>query len=101
MLNCKTVWQKLAPLARASSSLCRQNAKRTVLKCESRMTSVPRAQMSSSALVGDNMRFSVLVGGGFLGGGVYAYRTIVGDKKRSAISLNLKLKLKLKLTSRV
>ncbi|KAJ8385734.1 hypothetical protein AAFF_G00183340 [Aldrovandia affinis] len=82
MLNCKTVWQKLAPLARASSSLCRQNAKRTVLKCESRMTPVPRAQMSSNAPGGDHMLYYVLVGGVFLGGGVYAYRTIVGDKKR-------------------
>ncbi|CAG02983.1 unnamed protein product [Tetraodon nigroviridis] len=29
MLQCRTVWTRLAPLARASSTVCRQNVRRT------------------------------------------------------------------------
>ncbi|KAJ8348878.1 hypothetical protein SKAU_G00274670 [Synaphobranchus kaupii] len=82
MLKCKAVWQKLAPLARDSSTLCRQNMKRTVLKCGSRTTLVPRAQMSSKIPGGENTVYYVLVGATFLGGGYYTYRTIYGDKTR-------------------
>ncbi|XP_064206626.1 apoptosis-inducing factor 1, mitochondrial isoform X4 [Anguilla rostrata] len=82
MLKCKAVWQKLAPLARDSSTLCRQNMKRTVLKCGCRPTLVPRAQMSSKIPGGENMAYYILVGGTFLGAGYYAYKTLSGDKRR-------------------
>ncbi|XP_061104239.1 apoptosis-inducing factor 1, mitochondrial isoform X3 [Conger conger] len=80
MLKGKAVWQKLAPLARDSSTLCRQNMKRTVLKCKT--TVVPRAQMSSKIPGGENTVYYILVGGTFLAGGFYAYRTVTGDKRR-------------------
>ncbi|XP_036381513.1 apoptosis-inducing factor 1, mitochondrial isoform X7 [Megalops cyprinoides] len=82
MLKCRTAWQKLAPLARASSTLCRQNVKRTVLKCDSTMTQVPRVQMSSGTPGGDNTLYIVLVGATCLGAGFYAYRTLTSDKSR-------------------
>ncbi|KAG7484213.1 hypothetical protein MATL_G00046930 [Megalops atlanticus] len=82
MLKCRTAWQKLAPLARASSTLCRQNVKRTVLKCDSTMTQVPRVQMSSGTPGGDNTLYIVLVGATCLGAGMYAYRTLTADKSR-------------------
>ncbi|XP_055054846.2 apoptosis-inducing factor 1, mitochondrial isoform X2 [Misgurnus anguillicaudatus] len=84
MFKCKTVWNKLAPLARASSTLCLQNTRKSVLKHGRRLEIMQKAQMSSGATGGggENTLYFVLVGATFLGAGVYAYRTISGDKER-------------------
>ncbi|XP_036435898.1 LOW QUALITY PROTEIN: apoptosis-inducing factor 1, mitochondrial [Colossoma macropomum] len=85
MFTCKAVWNKLAPLARASSTLCRQGGKRAaVLRHERRPPLVQQAHMSSGPTGGggENTIYLVLVGAACLGGGVYVYRTISGDKAR-------------------
>ncbi|XP_041948189.1 apoptosis-inducing factor 1, mitochondrial isoform X2 [Alosa sapidissima] len=85
MLKCRTVWKKLAPLARNSSTLCHQNAKRAVLRNERRPGLLQRAQMSAGPSGGggtDNTLYYVLVGATCLGGAVYAYSTLRGDKQR-------------------
>jgi len=83
MLTCRTVWKKLAPLARASSSVCRQNVRRAGLN-NGRIPHVPAAQMSTGPAGGggENQLYVLLVGAVCLGGGVYAYRTVKGDKQR-------------------
>ncbi|XP_039515255.1 apoptosis-inducing factor 1, mitochondrial-like [Pimephales promelas] len=82
MFKCKAAWNKLAPLARASSSLCLQNARKSVLRHGRRLDMVQKAQMSSGPTGGDNTLYYVLVGATFLGAGVYTYRTLSGDKER-------------------
>ncbi|XP_073696511.1 apoptosis-inducing factor 1, mitochondrial isoform X1 [Garra rufa] len=84
MFKCKTVWDKLAPLARASSTLCLQNARKSVLRHGRKLEMVQKAQMSSGPAGGggQNALYYVLVGATCLGGGVYAYRTVSGDKER-------------------
>uniref|UniRef100_UPI003AADD120 apoptosis-inducing factor 1, mitochondrial isoform X1 n=1 Tax=Centroberyx gerrardi TaxID=166262 RepID=UPI003AADD120 len=87
MLKCKTVWKKLAPLARASSTVCRQNVRRTGLNNGRTPALAPAAHMSTGAAGGgggggDNKLYVLLVGAAFLGGGVYAYQTVRGDKQR-------------------
>ncbi|TSR75237.1 Apoptosis-inducing factor 1, mitochondrial [Bagarius yarrelli] len=84
MFRCKTVWNKLAPVARASSTLCRQTGKKALLRNDRRPAFTPQTHMSSSQLGGggDNAIYYVLVGAACLGGGVYAYRTITGDSER-------------------
>ncbi|KAK2911145.1 hypothetical protein Q8A67_003278 [Cirrhinus molitorella] len=84
MFKCKTVWNKLAPLVRASSTLCLQNAKKSVLRHGRKLEMVQKAQMSSGPAGGggENTLYYVLVGATCLGGGVYAYRTVSGDKER-------------------
>uniref|UniRef100_A0A3B4DH67 Apoptosis-inducing factor 1, mitochondrial n=1 Tax=Pygocentrus nattereri TaxID=42514 RepID=A0A3B4DH67_PYGNA len=88
MFTCKAVWNKLAPLAplaRASSTLCRQGGKRAaVFRHERRPPLVQQAHMSSGPTGGggENAIYLVLVGAACLGGGVYVYRTVSGDKAR-------------------
>ncbi|XP_058631487.1 apoptosis-inducing factor 1, mitochondrial isoform X2 [Onychostoma macrolepis] len=84
MFKCKTVWDKLAPLARASSTLCLQNARKSALRHGRRLEMVQKAQMSSGPAGGggENTLYYVLVGATCLGGGVYVYRTVSGDKER-------------------
>lgn len=84
MFRCKTLWDKLAPVARASSTLCRQTGKKALLRNDRRPTFAPQTHMSSGQLGGggDNAIYYVLVGAACLGGGVYAYRTITGDSAR-------------------
>uniref|UniRef100_A0A673NJ03 Apoptosis-inducing factor 1, mitochondrial n=1 Tax=Sinocyclocheilus rhinocerous TaxID=307959 RepID=A0A673NJ03_9TELE len=84
MFKCKTVWNKLAPLVRASSTLCLQNARKSVLRHGRRLEMVQKAQMSSGPAGGggENTLYYVLVGATCLGTGVYAYRTVSGDKER-------------------
>ncbi|XP_056313604.1 apoptosis-inducing factor 1, mitochondrial isoform X4 [Danio aesculapii] len=84
MFKCKTVWNKLAPLARASSTLCLQNARKSVLRHGRRLEMVQRAQMSSRPPGGggENAVYFVLVGAACLGGGIYAYRTVSQDSER-------------------
>ncbi|KAL6463059.1 hypothetical protein MHYP_G00274500 [Metynnis hypsauchen] len=85
MFTCKAVWNKLAPLARASSTLCRQGGKRAaVFRHERRPPLVQQAHMSSGPTGGggENTIYLVLVGAACLGGGVYVYRTVSGDKAR-------------------
>ncbi|XP_062341214.1 apoptosis-inducing factor 1, mitochondrial isoform X2 [Osmerus eperlanus] len=84
MLKCRTMWRRLAPLTRASSTLCRQNTRRAVLNNERSPALVPLARMSSEAPAGgnENKIYFLLVGAACLGGGIYAYRTIKGDKDR-------------------
>ncbi|KAK7164271.1 hypothetical protein R3I94_002860 [Phoxinus phoxinus] len=82
MFKCKAVWNKLAPLARPSSSLCLQNARKSVLRHGRRLEMVQKAQMSSGPTGGENTLYYVLFGATFLGAGVYTYRTISGDKER-------------------
>ncbi|XP_075876449.1 apoptosis-inducing factor 1, mitochondrial isoform X1 [Nelusetta ayraudi] len=83
MLKCRTVWKKLAPLARHSSTACRQNV-RTGLTSARLPTRVPSAHMSTGP-AGDgkeNLFYMALVGATCIGGGVYAYQTLKGDSKR-------------------
>ncbi|XP_016321438.1 apoptosis-inducing factor 1, mitochondrial-like isoform X3 [Sinocyclocheilus anshuiensis] len=84
MFKCKTVWNKLAPLARASSMLCLQNARKSALRHGRRLEMVQKAQMSSGPAGGggENTLYYVLIGATCLGAGVYAYRTVSGDKER-------------------
>ncbi|XP_051257376.1 apoptosis-inducing factor 1, mitochondrial isoform X3 [Dicentrarchus labrax] len=84
MLKCRTVWKKLAPLARASSNVCRQNVRRTGLTNGRIPAHVPAAHMSTGPAGGgrENQLYILLVGATFLGGGVYAYRTVKGDQQR-------------------
>ncbi|KAK6322196.1 hypothetical protein J4Q44_G00069880 [Coregonus suidteri] len=84
MWTCKNLWKKFAPLARASSTLCLQNARGAVLNNERRLTLVPQAHMSSGApgSGGDNNLYYLLIGATCVGGGFYAYRTIKEDKER-------------------
>ncbi|KAL7838893.1 hypothetical protein AOLI_G00272970 [Acnodon oligacanthus] len=88
MLACKAVWSRLAPLAplaRASSTLCRQGGKRAaVFRHERRPPLVQQAHMSSGPTGGggENAIYFVLVGAACLGGAVYVYRTVSGDKAR-------------------
>uniref|UniRef100_A0AAY4EA36 Apoptosis-inducing factor 1, mitochondrial n=1 Tax=Denticeps clupeoides TaxID=299321 RepID=A0AAY4EA36_9TELE len=72
MLKCRAAWRRLAPLARASSTLCRQNAKRAVLRNE-RRPDLNCSQMSTAPSGGgrENTLYVVLVGAACLGGGVY------------------------------
>ncbi|KAG7223316.1 hypothetical protein INR49_015672 [Caranx melampygus] len=83
MLKCRTVWKKLAPLARDSSSLCRQNVRRAGLNNGSAVR-VPAAQMSTGSAGGggENKMYFLLVGAACLGGGIYAYRTVTSDQRR-------------------
>lgn len=84
MLKCRTVWKKLAPLARDSSTLCRQNVKRAGLNNASAVR-VPAAHMSTGAAGGgggENKVYFLLVGAACLGGGIYTYRTVTGDQRR-------------------
>nr|XP_061801717.1 apoptosis-inducing factor 1, mitochondrial-like isoform X1 [Nerophis lumbriciformis] len=80
MLKCRTAWRKLAPLARASSTLCRQNVRRTGLH----NGRIPAAHMATGPTGGgrENQVYALLVGVTCLGGAIYAYRTVKGDKRR-------------------
>ncbi|XP_074468215.1 apoptosis-inducing factor 1, mitochondrial isoform X18 [Sebastes fasciatus] len=84
MLKCRTVWNKLAPLARASSTVCRQNVRRAGLNNGRLPASVPAAHMSTGPAGGgrENQLYFLLVGAACVGGGVYTYRTIKGDGQR-------------------
>ncbi|XP_051902629.1 apoptosis-inducing factor 1, mitochondrial isoform X2 [Hippocampus zosterae] len=84
MLNCRTVWRKLAPLARASSTLCRQNVKRTGLHNARLPAHVPTAHMATGPAKGggENQLYVLLVGATCLGGAIYTYRTVKGDQHR-------------------
>ncbi|XP_038845872.1 apoptosis-inducing factor 1, mitochondrial isoform X2 [Salvelinus namaycush] len=90
MWTCKNLWKKLSPLARSSSTLCRQNARGVVLNNERRLPLVPQAHMSSGTpgSGGDNNLYYLLVGATCVGGGFYAYRTIKGDKERYQERIN-------------
>ncbi|XP_060941370.1 apoptosis-inducing factor 1, mitochondrial isoform X2 [Limanda limanda] len=76
MLTCRSVWRKLPPLARASSTLCRVGVRRAVR--------VPAANMSTGPSGGgrEKQLYVALVGAATLAGGVYAYRTVKGDQRR-------------------
>ncbi|XP_023149807.1 apoptosis-inducing factor 1, mitochondrial isoform X8 [Amphiprion ocellaris] len=84
MLKCRTVWKKLAPLARSSSTLCRQNVKRTGLNNGRIPTCVPAANMSTGpgGLGGDNLKYTIMVGAACVGSLTYAYFLLKGDQKR-------------------
>ncbi|XP_076024482.1 apoptosis-inducing factor 1, mitochondrial isoform X17 [Genypterus blacodes] len=84
MLTCRTAWKKLAPLARANSTQCRQSGRRTVLNNGRRPTLIPKAHMSTGAggAGRENAVYALLVGGTCLAGGVYAYRTAKADGRR-------------------
>uniref|UniRef100_A0A3Q1GW62 Apoptosis-inducing factor 1, mitochondrial n=1 Tax=Acanthochromis polyacanthus TaxID=80966 RepID=A0A3Q1GW62_9TELE len=84
MLKCRTVWKKLAPLARSSSTVCRQNVKRTGLNNGRIPTCVPAANMSTGpgGLGGDNLKYTVMVGAACVGSLTYAYFLLKGDQKR-------------------
>ncbi|XP_041657876.1 apoptosis-inducing factor 1, mitochondrial isoform X10 [Cheilinus undulatus] len=84
MLKCRTAWKKLAPLARASSTVCRQNVRRAGLNHGRLPAQIPVAHMSTGPAGGgrENQLYALLVGAVCLGGGIYAYRTIKGDQIR-------------------
>lgn len=85
MLTCRTMWRKLAPLARSSSTVCRQNVRRAGLNSGRTPTCVPAARMSTGPAGGgggDNLKYAVLVAAASLGSVVYAYQTVKGDQQR-------------------
>ncbi|CAL8267189.1 unnamed protein product [Merluccius merluccius] len=88
MLSCRSVWNKLAPLAGSSAAAVsrRHAAGRTGLKQIRAPCRVPAAPMSTGAAGGggggENMMYFLLVGAAVVGGGTYAYRTVKGDKER-------------------
>ncbi|XP_032389572.1 apoptosis-inducing factor 1, mitochondrial isoform X5 [Etheostoma spectabile] len=84
MLKCRTVWKKLAPLARASSTVCRQNVRRTGLTSSRIPACVPVAHMSTGPAGGgrENQLYILLVGAACVGGAIYTYRTVKGDSQR-------------------
>ncbi|KAF7664193.1 hypothetical protein LDENG_00185270 [Lucifuga dentata] len=86
MLTCRTVWKNLAHLARANSTLCRQNVRRAGLNNGRRPALVPEAHMSTGpgggGGGGENVLYALFVGAACFGSGVYAYRTISGDRQR-------------------
>lgn len=84
MLKCRTVWKKLAPLARTSSTLCRQNVRKAGLNNGRIPTHVPTAHMSSGLPGGggDNLKYALLVGAASIAGVAYAYLTMKGDQQR-------------------
>ncbi|XP_072914531.1 apoptosis-inducing factor 1, mitochondrial isoform X2 [Hemitrygon akajei] len=86
MLQCRAVWQKLAPLSRASSALARSSVKRRVFK----PYKMPPVGPSTGCLMStgvsrnsnNNLMYFIIVGGTFIGGIAYAYITIQEDKER-------------------
>uniref|UniRef100_A0A672ZCA9 Apoptosis-inducing factor 1, mitochondrial n=1 Tax=Sphaeramia orbicularis TaxID=375764 RepID=A0A672ZCA9_9TELE len=78
MLKCRTVWKKLAPLARSSSTVCRQNVRRAVLNNGRTPAQVPAAHMSTGPAGGgrENQLYALLVGAACLGGGIYVCTSI-------------------------
>ncbi|KAM9440342.1 apoptosis-inducing factor 1, mitochondrial isoform 5-T5 [Clarias gariepinus] len=84
MFRCRAVWDKLAPVARASSTLCRQTGKRALLRHDRRPALTPQTHMSSGPQggAGDNAIYFVLVGATCLAGGAYAYHTVSRDSAR-------------------
>ncbi|XP_077402948.1 apoptosis-inducing factor 1, mitochondrial isoform X3 [Vanacampus margaritifer] len=84
MLKCRNVWRKLAPFARASSTLCRQNVKRTGLHNARVPGHVPTAHMATgpTGSGGENRLYVLVIGAVAIGGGIYAYRTIQEGKQR-------------------
>uniref|UniRef100_A0AAQ4QFA5 Apoptosis-inducing factor 1, mitochondrial n=1 Tax=Gasterosteus aculeatus aculeatus TaxID=481459 RepID=A0AAQ4QFA5_GASAC len=84
MLKCRTVWRTLAPLARTSSTVCRQNARRAGLNNGRLPACVPAAHMSTAPAGGgrENQLYVLLVGATCVGGAIYAYRTVKGDSQR-------------------
>ncbi|XP_034462967.1 apoptosis-inducing factor 1, mitochondrial isoform X7 [Hippoglossus hippoglossus] len=83
MLTCRSVWKKLTPLARASSTLCRLNVRRAVLN-NGGPVRVPAANMSIGPSGGGREKqvYVALVGAATLVGGVYTYRTVTSDQRR-------------------
>uniref|UniRef100_A0A3P9Q985 Apoptosis inducing factor mitochondrion associated 1 n=1 Tax=Poecilia reticulata TaxID=8081 RepID=A0A3P9Q985_POERE len=84
MLTCRAVWKKLAPLARASSTVCRQNVRRAGWNNARTPLCVPVAHMSTGPVGGggDNLKYALLVGAAFVSGITYAVITLKGDQKR-------------------
>nr|XP_046266978.1 apoptosis-inducing factor 1, mitochondrial isoform X3 [Scatophagus argus] len=84
MLKCRTVWKKLAPLVRASSTVCRQNVRRTGLSNVAIPVRVPGAHMSTGpkGVGGENLVYIAVVGAAIAGTGIYAYRHLKADKQR-------------------
>ncbi|KAF6728830.1 Apoptosis-inducing factor 1, mitochondrial [Oryzias melastigma] len=84
MLKCRTVWRKLAPLAKCSSTLCRQNVRRTGLNNGRTPVCVPAARMSTGPVGGggDNLKYALLVGAVSAGGLLYAVVTMKSDQRR-------------------
>ncbi|XP_072361287.1 apoptosis-inducing factor 1, mitochondrial isoform X3 [Scyliorhinus torazame] len=87
MLQSRVAWQKLAPLSRASSVLVRSSAKRRVFKpCKMPAVGTPSGCLMSTGLPRDsssnNLMYCFIVGGTFIGGVAYVYRTIKEDKER-------------------
>ncbi|XP_072126597.1 apoptosis-inducing factor 1, mitochondrial isoform X2 [Mobula birostris] len=86
MLQCRAVWQKLAPLSRASSALVRSSVNRRVFK----PYKMPPVGPSTGCLMStgvsrnsnNNLMYFIIVGGTFIGGIAYVYVTIQGDKER-------------------
>nr|XP_043884768.1 apoptosis-inducing factor 1, mitochondrial isoform X8 [Solea senegalensis] len=84
MLTCRSVWRKLTPLARASSTLCRQNVRRAGFN-NGRSVRVQTAHMSTGPAGGGGRQtqiYVLLVGAAAVGGGIYAYQTVKGDQQR-------------------
>ncbi|XP_034034648.1 apoptosis-inducing factor 1, mitochondrial isoform X2 [Thalassophryne amazonica] len=84
MLKCRTVWKKLSPLCRASSSLCRQNVRRAGLNNGKLPAVVPAARMSSGPLGGNReMQLYVLFAGvASVGIIIYTVRRLKHDQKK-------------------
>ncbi|XP_055499895.1 apoptosis-inducing factor 1, mitochondrial isoform X8 [Leucoraja erinacea] len=86
MLQCRAVWQKLAPLSRASSTLGRTGSKRrgTLLqRWKLPLNQQMNRQMASGVEPhGSGAIYLVLIGLTSIGAGAYVYSTIKEDKER-------------------
>ncbi|XP_078268399.1 apoptosis-inducing factor 1, mitochondrial isoform X2 [Rhinoraja longicauda] len=86
MLQCRAVWQKLAPLSRASSTLARTGSKRrgTLLqRWKLPLNQQMNRQMASGVEPhGSGAIYLVLIGLTSLGAGAYVYSTLQEDKER-------------------
>ncbi|KAM9333518.1 apoptosis-inducing factor 1, mitochondrial [Pholidichthys leucotaenia] len=84
MLKCRTAWKKLAPLARNSSTVCRQNVTKAGLNNGRTPVFVPAAHMSSGLPGGggDNLKYALLVGAAAVGSLAYAYHIVKEDHRR-------------------
>ncbi|XP_061753032.1 apoptosis-inducing factor 1, mitochondrial isoform X1 [Nerophis ophidion] len=84
MLKCRTACKKIAPLARASSTLCRQNVRRTGIKHGRIPPHVPAVNMATgpAGASRENQFYVLLVGATCLGGTIYTYQTVTGAQRR-------------------
>ncbi|XP_068187960.1 apoptosis-inducing factor 1, mitochondrial isoform X3 [Antennarius striatus] len=84
MLKCRSVWNKLAPLTKVSSNVCRHNGRRTGLTNFRIPPCAPAAHMSTGPRGGgrENQLYAALVGAVTITVGILSYRHLKEDARR-------------------